>query len=69
MKTIKQKKRICKKRLVASATEKSIQKAVEYLLIGFLIGVSVKMLFLIVASVMASSVFSKIIKLKFFESN
>ncbi len=60
-------KKISKRRLLSKATENTIMKAVEYIIIGFLIGISFKMLFLTVVGVMIGSVFSKVIKIKLIE--
>ena len=60
-------KNISKRRLLAKASEEGIMKAVEYILIGIIIGISLEMLFLAIAGVMTGSVFSKVIKLKLIE--
>ncbi|MBT7102631.1 hypothetical protein HN935_03930 [archaeon] len=63
----KQKQRIQKRRLLVKASEEGMMKAVEYIVIGVIIGISLRLLFLAVAGVMTGSILSKVIKLKFIE--
>ena len=55
-------KKINKERLIAKAVENGLKKAIEILIIAFVVGASFKIMMVTVPAVMAGSVLAKIIK-------
>jgi len=63
----KKKMKICWKRLLVKALEDAIKKTIEIVILALVLGVTIKMIMIVVPAVSLGSIIAKLIKIKIAE--